>query len=73
MPVIFVTVLSLTCNQGPVPTLPPQALELFRRASVAGQQYHAALLVKAESEMERFCSPSGELHSVEHQEHRKTS
>ena len=71
MPVMFVALLRLTCNQGPVPALVLQALGLFRRASVTGQHFDAPLLVKAESEMERSRSPSGELHSVEHQKQRE--
>ena len=66
---MLVTFLNSTWNHAPIMLFGIQAPLLFSRACFAGPHVSAQLSVKAESEMmERFCSPSGELHSTEHQQ-----
>ena len=72
MAVILVTYFNLICNHVSRLVDGAQPPALFRRASVAGQHGLALPAVKAESGMERSCSPSGELHSTEHQQHRES-
>ena len=70
MAVMLVTVLNSTWKHVPHMLHDTEGPLLFRQHSFAVQ--HGSVAVKAESGMmERFCSPSGELHSTEHQQQRK--